>query len=75
MSKGGYWVPANIEDQEETYSFEGHSPQQLKGTPWLYCRYCGLVYLNNFISRWCVKMGCNSRIHPQFERMLKRSCK
>lgn len=75
MPKGGYWVPAEIEDKELTYSFESHSPQPLKGTHWLYCKYCGLVYLNNFITRWCIKMGCNANYHPSFQRMLDRSCK
>jgi hypothetical protein len=73
MSKNGYWVPAEIEDKEQTYTFESHSPQPLKGTPWVYCRYCGLVYLNNSISKWSIKMGCNSSLHPLFKQMLNKS--
>lgn len=67
--KGGYWVPAQIEDVEETYSYEAHTPIPLKGTPWLYCRFCGLLYLKNQFTRWCIRMGCNNSIHPQFDKI------
>ena len=69
MSKGGYWVPAQIEDVEEKYSYEGHSPVILKGVNCYYCRYCGLVYLKNKFTRWCIKMGCNHSYHPQYKKI------
>jgi hypothetical protein len=68
MAKGGYWVPTHIEDKKITYSFEHHSPIPLKGNPFLYCRYCGLVYLKNEFTRWCIKKGCNHEYHPQFKQ-------
>ena len=70
MAKGGYWIPAAIEDKEFTYSHEAHGPIKLKGTPWLYCRFCGLMYLNNAITKWCIRMGCNHVYHRDFKRML-----
>ena len=70
MAKKGHWVPAEIEDVEIKYSYEPHSPIKVKSIPWLYCRYCGLVYLNNKITRWCIKMGCNSDYHPNFKKRL-----
>ena len=73
MSKGGgYWVPAQIEDTEIKYSYEKHSPIQLKGVPWLYCKYCGLVYLKNRLTGWCIRMGCNNSYHPQYNQMVKK---
>jgi hypothetical protein len=75
MGKGGYWVPAEIEDKKITYSFEAHTPTKLKGTPWLYCKHCGLVYLRNYITQWCIKMGCNNEYHPEYKMRLKMSCK
>ena len=72
MAKKGHWVPAEIEDKEITYSYEPHSTVSLKGTPWPYCKYCGLVYLRNRITRWCIRMGCNADYHPQFQKMLNR---
>lgn len=69
--KNGSWVTAEIKDKEIVYSFESHSPVALKGTPWLYCKYCGLVYLRNKLTRWCIKSGCNNAYHKDYERMLK----
>lgn len=74
MTKG-HWIQTEIEDREITYSHEKHSPVPLKGTPWMYCKYCGLVYLKNRITRWCIRMGCNSDYHPQFKTMLNRFSK
>lgn len=68
----GHWVPAEIEDKIIKYSLETHSPIKLKGTPWIYCKYCGLLYLNNQITKWCIKMGCNHEYHKQYKMMLRR---
>ena len=74
--KGGYWVQADIEDEEIKYSFEAHKPKMLaKGLPWLYCGYCGLMYLNNSVTKWCIKMGCNHSYHNQYKNMLKKLTK
>jgi len=73
MPKGGCWIPAIIEDKEITYSYERHEPVQLKGTPWLYCKFCGLLYLNNAITKWCIRMGCNSGYHSDFKKMLHKT--
>ena len=76
MSKQGYWIQAEIEDEEITYSFEAHKPRKLgKRIPWLYCAHCGLLYLKNPITRWCIKMGCNHTYHKQFKFMLKKFTK
>jgi len=74
--KGGYWVPAEIEDEEITYSFEPHKPKKLsKRLPWMYCGHCGLLYLKNPITKWCIKMGCNHSYHNQFNLMLNKLTK
>lgn len=69
MPKGGSWVTVQLEDVELKYSYEKHAPVPLKGTPWLYCKYCGLLYLKNGFTKWCIRMGCNNDLHPQFMRM------
>lgn len=70
MAKGGgHWVPAQIDDEEITYSYEKHAPVPLKGNPYLYCKYCGLVYLKNDFTKWCIRMGCNNSYHPLFNKM------
>ena len=73
MSKGGYWVPADIKDEKITYSYERHGSVKLKGTPWLYCKYCGLLYLKSAITRWCIRMGCNNEYHRDYKRMLYKT--
>lgn len=37
---------------------ESHSPKKMKNIPWLVCRYCGLLYLKNDITRKAIKEGC-----------------
>lgn len=69
MGKGGNWVPAQIEDKEIKYTYEAHSPVFLKEASCYYCRYCGLVYLKNKFTKWCIRMGCNHNYHPQYKKM------
>jgi len=72
MSKSGYWVPAEIDDKKIKYTYEKHSPIMLRGTPWVYCKYCGLVYLNNRFTKWCIKKGCNNSYHPEYRKTMNR---
>jgi hypothetical protein len=66
------WVPAEIEDVKETYKFEAHKPRQLtKRIPWLVCQYCGLVYLKNNVSRWCISKGCLHELHKDYKKQFK----
>jgi len=67
----GQWVTVQLEDKEIVYKYERHSPIPLKGTPWLYCRYCGLLYLSNAFTRWAIRMGCMNSYHPTYNKMLK----
>ena len=65
------WITVdNIKDTSLTYSYERHKPIKLKNTPWLYCQYCGLLYLNNQATKWCIRMGCNYIYHKDFRRKL-----
>lgn len=57
------------------YKFEAHSFIKLKNAPWLYCKYCGLLKLNNQLTRWCISMGCNSSDHNNYKRMVKKLSK
>ena len=60
--------------EPEVYNMEPHAPKQLKGLPWKYCRYCGLVYLRNDISTTCIRLGCNYSLHPDYQRW-RLSCR
>ena len=35
-----------------------HETKRIKGLPWLVCRYCGLVYLRNDLTRRAISAGC-----------------
>jgi hypothetical protein len=35
------------------------------------CVKCGLMRLNNPITDWCVKQGCDHEEHPDYKRKLK----
>jgi hypothetical protein len=51
-----------------------HVPISLKGIPWRLCAHCGLLFLNNEISRLCVKLGCEFDEKPAYLAW-KRQCK
>ena len=35
-----------------------HNPRKYKQIPWAVCRYCGIVYLRNDVTRKAIKRGC-----------------
>jgi len=54
----------------EPYIYEPHSfSKTIVGKA--YCSNCGLILLNNRITRWCVKKGCNHEDHPSWKQTLK----
>lgn len=57
-------------DYRPPYSFEGHSYRLMKGVGKNICIHCGLVILNNDITRWCVDKGCNYAYHPSYKSAL-----
>lgn len=38
---------------------EPHQTHKYKRIPWLVCRKCGLVFLNNEPTKIAIKLGCN----------------
>ena len=54
-----------------SYVYEKHFPVKVKFMPWLMCKYCGLVFLKNNLTKWCIKMGCAHEDHPAFKKMLR----
>ena len=57
------------------YKKATHSFGPLASVGKLYCYKCGLVSLNNKISRWAVKYGCNYKDHPQYKKTLYKFTK
>lgn len=35
------------------------------------CSNCGLMRLNNRLTQWCVKMGCENDLHPAYKSKCK----
>ena len=59
-------------DVQPKYEMELHAPVKLyKGLPWPVCKRCGLVYLKNSFTRWCVAKGCLAEYHPGFKQAMK----
>jgi hypothetical protein len=56
----------------EEYAYQSHDAISVKFMPWLMCRKCGLVYLNNRFTQWAIQTGCDNEYHPQYEKMRKR---
>lgn len=52
----------------DPYKYEKHEPVKRRWAPWVMCKWCGLIYLNNDFTRWCVKMGCNNAAHPDHKK-------
>jgi hypothetical protein len=49
-----------------------HAPVKRKGIPWLCCQRCGLVYLHNELTSWCIRMGCDHSERPEYKIIVKR---
>lgn len=61
-----------MSEVRELYKFEGHKFENPKNRFYKpVCFRCGLMSLNNKITHWCVKKGCNHQDHPDFNRVLK----
>lgn len=63
-------ITVETENETITYSFESHKPDKIKGLPWMACKYCGLVFLKNPLTKWCIKMGCNHSYHKDYDTHL-----
>lgn len=53
------WKTVSSIIEKEVYKYQKHSPQKVKFIPWLMCKSCGLIYLNNRPTRKAVKLGCD----------------
>lgn len=67
------WVTVGLNDlkEAETYTFEAHHAQMMKGLPYACCIKCGLLYLRNEITERCIRWGCESSLHPEYIRWRK----
>lgn len=63
------WVTVGLNDlkEAETYTFEAHHAQMMKGLPYACCIKCGLLYLRNEITERCIRLGCNAELHEIYK--------
>lgn len=69
------WVTISVADINEKpeYSQETHQPVKMfKRLPWLVCKKCGLMYLNNSFTRWCIDKGCNYEYHSGYKAQMHK---
>lgn len=57
------------------YKFKEHSFKTNKHIGKKVCSGCGLVALNNPISKWCIQKGCNFDDHTQYTKKVKNLTK
>ena len=57
----------------EPYKFKAHAPKKVKFMPWSVCWGCGLVFLHNSLTSWCVTKGCNYQDHPEYAKQVKKN--
>lgn len=65
----------SMQNKNETYKIEAHSFVSLKQVGRQYCRKCGLIAVNNELSQWAVRMGCNYSDHPSYQATIHRFTK
>ena len=56
------------------FKYEKHRPKKyIKRFPYAICVYCGLVYLKNPLTQFCIKFGCRHEDHPKFKSVRGKS--
>ncbi len=56
------------------FKYVPHHPYKLKNTSYIVCWGCGLLYLKNDITKFCIKNGCEHEKHPMYKKILYRKC-
>lgn len=54
---------------QANFKVEPHSFGARRLIHWPVCKKCGLVRLNNLLTDWSVRMGCDSEDHPAWPQM------
>lgn len=62
----------NSRGDPHKYKLVGHQPIPLKGVGKMYCKSCGLVFLRNKATQWCVAKGCEYSKHSQYSKAMDR---
>jgi len=51
----------------DSFEYIPHNFVKRKFMPWLCCRGCGLLSLNNPFTEWAIKKGCDNFYSPAYK--------
>jgi hypothetical protein len=57
------------------YKYEPHVMKYVKCLRREVCVKCGLLNLNNSFTQWSIKMGCESKEHPDYKEQMRKGAK
>lgn len=66
-------VPYVEDDTPKHYTMEPHHWKHVRFMSWQVCAYCGLVALKNDFTRWAMRMGCNYKLHRDYQAQYNQS--
>ena len=49
-----------------------HQWRKIRSLPWPVCARCGLVWLKNELTAWCVRHGCDHADRPDYRAAVDR---
>lgn len=53
------------------FKVQPHRFHKFRVLPWPVCE-CGLIYLKNPFTQWCVEHGCNHEEHPSYAAVKRK---
>lgn len=60
-------------ERKQLYKLQPHQFAPCKRLAWLRCKICGLLTLRNALTEWCIRMGCNSKDHPDYTARVRNT--
>lgn len=66
------WEVYRGEFERVSYKQEPHTFKSQRFWSKGMCVKCGLLYLNNALTKWCISKGCLYSWHPQFRDTIRR---
>jgi hypothetical protein len=66
------WIEAKWEAiKKEAFKYQPHHPGRYQFITRSVCLGCGLIYLQNPLTTWCIQRGCNYEDDPKYKSKVK----
>lgn len=62
-------------EEDDKYKERGHTWYLDKNCGKQVCAFCGLIALRNQASDWCVQKGCFYKLHPSYQKTIRKLTK